>query len=228
MTNSIKYILQKKGVPQQDLPDRAEDRGIVSFETRKKYISRWVLGERKIPEELIHKWAVYLNVDEKYIANVSGKKKGYVRKLNEAELAELNEYLQDNQFPNVCEELQNTPAVIRAERESLLRRGVRMLKKEIHENIYKIDDSKNVDSLEEVLDIRESNLYFYETVCRLHKKINSDEWATIFRALAYIADNTSLDDVTEGLSYEIYKLILENREEVQKKNKELLEYIETL
>ena len=217
MTNSIKYILQKKNLQQKMIAPKGE---------LKQYVSRWVLGQRKIPKSVIEYWEKVLNVPAYFFVN----EKGFCKELNEAEISELDEYLLGHPIHNVCDELKDSPAIIRVERGITLKRNIVKLKKNIHEDIYKIKKTIEINSIEEALDEQENSLNFYETVLRLHKRdnIKPEEWSSVFRALAYVADNTSLDDVNEGLSYEIYKLILKNREEEQKKNKELLEFRETL
>ncbi len=212
MVNAIQYILSKRSMKNNKLIDENQSRSKISKQSLSKYINR----QRRIPDYAYLSFEKILNVPHELFVD----KNGYCKELTEKEVYELDYYLETHPLTDVSIVSDNELY----EREAILERGTKLCLKRIKKDIYSVHTDTEIESVHMYIDEFESNLSIYETFQRLHKSkiLSYDEWRSIFKAISYLIDNATQEDINNGhnLSHYIYDAIIKYRKEKDYNDKE--------
>lgn len=208
--NALRHILNKRGIMQKELMVKDKNNRTVS----KQAVSKWVAGDRKIPEEIAQKWEKILKVPMELFRGENGR----CRKLSEEEFAELEDYLL---LKSVDYGNENLPGM-KAAREQVdlylwdknLKRRFKSVRRKLYDVVF--THSGEVNSTETYLQSCESNLIWFEEMLDIRKRdlLKRNEWSSIKDAFTCLdlekTDEGMLEE--EVLTCKLYSWIKEKRE----------------
>lgn len=212
--NSIQHILQRREMQQKILQSK---------HVNKQAVSKYILRQRKIPEHIWKAWVNILKVPKEWIVDDTG----YCRKLTDDEVLELDKFLEEKELDfsdeglpgmELWREMYDQEAWIRN-----IRYRIGKAKNALKDAIYRIP--REITDQEEILHHYERNLKFYENIIGIHThgRVTEKEWDYIFKALFMLTSKESNIQMDE-VSSKIYNILKENRDRVEQKRQEDIEF----
>lgn len=203
--SAISYILNKKGMLQQELTVLGKS---------KQAVSKWVAGDRKIRKDVVEEWSKILKVPAELFCD----ERRYCRFGTEEELSDLEDYLLmksvdfgDENLPGMDKAKEQVDLILY---DKEIHRRFNRVRRKLHDVVF--EHGGEVNTIEEHLHSCEMNLLWFEEMLDIRNKdlLNRREWSGITDAFSCLDLKESEVDMygEEELTCKLYGWLKQRRE----------------